>query len=91
MFVFTSPDSGVASVKFFIDNPSASGSPYRTEKAAPFDLAGGSVSVAKPFDTATLSDGQHSVTAVVTLTGGGTQLLSATFTVDNVPAPLNAT
>ena len=83
VFVFTSPDSGVASVKFFIDNPSASGSPYRTEKAAPFDLAGGSVSVAKPFDTATLSDGQHSMTAVVTMTAGGTQQLSATFTVNN--------
>ncbi len=38
MFVFTGPDDDVDVVRFWIDDPT--GTPFRTESIAPFDLAG---------------------------------------------------
>jgi hypothetical protein len=42
IYAFTSPDdSGVLRVRFYLDNPSMSGTPRRTESNAPYDFAGG--------------------------------------------------
>ncbi|MDN4473492.1 Kelch repeat-containing protein [Demequina zhanjiangensis] len=82
-YVFTGPDTGVSGVEFWIDDPTMSGSPDKTEGAAPYDLAGGSSSAATAWNTATVADGPHTVTALVTLTGGGSTVLQAAFTVDN--------
>jgi hypothetical protein len=60
-----------------------SGSPYRTENSAPFDLGGGSSTLANPFRTTSMSNGQHSVTAALDLLSGGTKVVSATFAVAN--------
>jgi hypothetical protein len=83
IYVFTSPDSGVLQVRFYLDNPTMSGSPKRTENNAPYDFAGGSVSTASAFRTTTVADGAHTITAAIDLTAGGTQILHATFTVGN--------
>jgi N-acetylneuraminic acid mutarotase len=88
VFVFTSPDSGVSQVRFYVDDPGAVGAPFRTENLAPYDLSGGSLAAARPFDTTTLPDGEHSITAAIDKSGGGTDLVTATFIVsNNTPAP----
>jgi hypothetical protein len=83
IYVFTSPDTDVGRVRFWIDNPAMSGTPYRTESSGPFDLAGGSSTLANPFRTTSMSNGQHSVTAALDLLSGGTKVVSATFAVAN--------
>jgi len=87
-YVFVLPESGATQVRFWIDNTSMSGSPFTTEKTAPWDLAGGNKDgTAKPYDTSRLSDGTHTVTAAVTLSGGGTEVVSAEFAVSNGGEP----
>jgi Purple acid Phosphatase, N-terminal domain/Calcineurin-like phosphoesterase len=83
IYVFTSPDSGVSRVRFYLDNPDMTGTPRRVEKSAPYDFAGGSVSAAGPFNTTMVSEGSHTITAAVELSGGGTEVVNATFTVSN--------
>src|SRR5687767_7299223 len=38
IYVFTSPGTGVSRVRFWIDKPSMTGTPYKTEANAPHDL-----------------------------------------------------
>jgi acid phosphatase type 7 len=83
IYVFVIPETGASQVRFFIDNPSATGTPYWTENNPPWDLAGGTVSAANPYNTANLSNGTHSITASITRSTGGTVLTTATFTVNN--------
>jgi hypothetical protein len=83
IYVFTSPGTGVSRVRFYLDNPTMSGTPRRIESNAPHDFAGGSVSTANPFDTRTLSEGTHTITAAVELTEGGTQVVHASFAIAN--------
>src|SRR5690625_4299507 len=68
--VFTGPDDGVTAVSFWIDDPGRTRSPYRTEGTAPFDLAGGSAASATGYDPRKLADGEHTVTAALTLAAG---------------------
>ena len=82
-YIFTSPSDGVSTVSFYIDDPDALGTPYRVEKTAPYDLNGGTVSTASPYNTTLLADGQHSVTALIKLSNGSTQKITATFNVIN--------
>ena len=71
-------------MRFFLDDPAMSGVPYKTENNAPWDLAGTTSSgLALPFDTRTLPDGVHSVTAAIELSTGGTETLTAQFAVTN--------
>jgi len=83
IYAFTTPDSGVAAVRFYLDNPNMTGTPRRRETGAPYDFAGGTVSTANPFDTKTVSDGSHTITAAVDLAAGGTEVVHASFTVAN--------
>jgi glucose/arabinose dehydrogenase/N-acetylneuraminic acid mutarotase len=86
IFVFTQPQTGVAKVRFYLDNPAMSGTPTFTEKTAPHDFAGtASDGTAKPYDTKKIADGSHTITAAVDLSGGGTQVVSSTFTVKQLP------
>ncbi len=78
IYVFTKPDSGVRQVRISLDGRVA-----RTESVAPFDLVGGDSANAKPLDTRTLTNGQHIVRAAVDKVAGGTDQLTATFTVAN--------
>jgi hypothetical protein len=83
IYVFTSPGTGVLRVRFYLDDPNMSGTPRRIENTAPHDFAGGSVSTANPFDTKAVSDGTHTISAAVELSGGGTEVVHASFTVVN--------
>jgi N-acetylneuraminic acid mutarotase len=86
IYVFTSPEtSEIVRVRFYLDNPAASGSPRHTETTAPYDFAGGTASSANPFDTKTLPDGLHTITAAIDLSAGGTELVNGPFTVANSP------
>jgi N-acetylneuraminic acid mutarotase/glucose/arabinose dehydrogenase len=89
IYVFVSPATGITRVRFYLDNPSGSGTPFQTENSGPWDLAGtASTGGANPFHTATLSNASHSVTAAIDRSTGGTVLAQATFTVDNASQAL---
>jgi hypothetical protein len=83
VFVFVEPSSGPTKVRFWLDNPSMSGTPRTTENSAPWDFAGtASSGTAKPTDTTQWSDGSHSIHALID-TPSGPQTISAAFTVSN--------
>jgi hypothetical protein len=83
IYVFVAPESGIKKVRFWVDDPQMTGPVYKEEGGAPWDLGGTHKSggAALPFDTSTIGDGPHNVTAVVTLLAGGSETLSADFTV----------
>jgi N-acetylneuraminic acid mutarotase/glucose/arabinose dehydrogenase len=89
IYAFVSPATGVTRVRFYVDDPSATGAPAQTENLAPWDLAGTAASgAANPFHTAALSNASHTVTAAIDRSTGGTLLVQATFTVNNGQALL---
>ena len=83
IYVFVAPESGIKKVRFWVDDPQRQGPAYKEEGGAPWDLAGTHKSGvgALPFDTSTIGDGAHNVTALITLSAGGSEILSADFTV----------
>ena len=92
IYVFVSPDAGATRVRFWLDNPAMAGTPTKSEAGAPWDFAGTAANgAANPYNTNNLTDGSHSITASVTLSGGGAAVLNATFTVDNDSTPPPAT
>src|SRR4029453_16893505 len=68
--------------------------PRQTDNKEPYDFAGSTGSgQANPFNTASVSNGSHTITAAIELSGGGTQVVktvNATFTVSN-PKTLTVT
>ena len=88
IYVFLSPDAGVSKTRFYIDNPTMSGTPFKTENGAPVDLGGtNSAGLAMPFDTTSLTNGSHQLSARIDLTAGGTEAVHTTFTVNNTGEP----
>ncbi len=88
VYVFLTPATGVTRVRFYLDNPAATGTPTKTEATAAYDLAGTATNgTALPYSTAALAPGQHSVTAAVDKTGGGTDVVTSTFTIGGAPTP----
>jgi hypothetical protein len=83
IYVFVAPETGASQVKFYLDDPLRQRTPFRTERTAPWDFAGGTTDAATPFDTTTLANGSHSITAAITLSAGGTEFVSSSFTVAN--------
>jgi Purple acid Phosphatase, N-terminal domain/Calcineurin-like phosphoesterase len=83
IYVFVAPESGIKKVRFWVDDPQRQGPVFKEEGGAPWDLAGTHKSGvnALPFDASALGDGSHNVTAVVSLSAGGSETLSADFTV----------
>ena len=91
IYVFVAPDAGASQVRFWLDNPTASGTPRKTEKNAPWDFAGSAPDgSALPFDTTSLADGVHTITAAVTLSTGGSEVVTSSFTVGNDAPALTA-
>lgn len=85
LYVFADGDpEGVSRVRFYLDDTDMSGKALLTEKVTPFDFAGTAPDMtAKPFDTTTLADGQHAVTAAIDRVDGSTTVVHSTFTVAN--------
>ena len=79
IYAFTSPHDDVKRVTFYLD-----GVKHRVENYAAYDLEGTAGNgLANPCDTTLLAKGDHEVRAVVELTTGGTEEVTAVFTVDN--------
>jgi hypothetical protein len=88
VYVFVGPSTGIARVKFYLDDPTMSAAPRQVEYNAPFDFAGtASNGSAQPFDTGKLSAGTHRVTAAVILSVGGTVILDATLSTGAASSP----
>mgnify|MGYP002622500653 CR=1 FL=1 len=85
IYVFTTPNESVDRVRFYLNDPNRTGSPFKTENNAPFDLRGGSVSTANPFNTNSLTDGLNTITAELFLLAGGSEIIHADFVVTNNP------
>jgi glucose/arabinose dehydrogenase/N-acetylneuraminic acid mutarotase len=86
IYVFTLPETGVTSVKFWLDNTAMTGTPTKIEGAAPYDFVGTAKNgTALPFGTKTLANGQHTISVQVAFSDGTTQSITGTFTVDNQP------
>ncbi|WP_165495766.1 BACON domain-containing protein [Marinobacter halodurans] len=89
-YIFLSPEVNVKQARFYLDNPSASGTPRQTENVAPYDFAGTQSSdLAMPFDTTSIADGQHSVTVSVTTQSGDVLVTTADFVVANLVPQLS--
>ncbi|MDQ4054430.1 MAG: PQQ-dependent sugar dehydrogenase [Actinomycetota bacterium] len=86
--VFVPHEAGISKVLFYLDDPNRSRKAYKSETKSPWDLAGTATSQdALPFDTASLADGAHTITAAVTISGS-TVVTTSTFTVDNSTSAL---
>ena len=86
--------TGITSVCFWLDNPSRSGTATHCEYSVPYDyISSASTTVANPWNTKLVSNGTHSITQAVTKSAGGTEVDTATFTVQNqtVTVSLSAT
>jgi len=89
-YVFVAPEPGVTRVRFWLDDPNRTGTLRKSEGNAPWDFAGTAADTAKsalPWDTTTVANGPHTITAVLDLSGGGTTVLNASFTVSNILPP----
>ena len=84
IYGFVSPETGISKVSFYLDDPNMTGSPFQVENSGPWDIGGtASNGDSLPYDTTLLSDESHTITAAIELSDGGTDVASATFTVDN--------
>ena len=70
LYVFTAADSGVSKVSFYLDDPNRAKAPYHVETWAPFTFAGDTAAGSNPWDSKTVADGQHTITAAVVVGGG---------------------
>jgi hypothetical protein len=78
IWVFTDQTRDIKQVLFYVDDDDRNGSPYLRERHAPWELAGGDA-----FDTTKLTDGTHSITAVITHDNGSTDVVQSSFNVLN--------
>jgi len=76
LYVFLNPPAGISQVRWYIDQPNQV---FTTETESPFDLRGG-----RPWNSTTLSDGQHRIIAVITFSDDTSGSIDATFTVKKV-------
>lgn len=90
IYVFVPAQPEVKRIEFYIDDPARIGAPFQSEGKAPYDLAGTEGNGdAIPFDTGSLVDGIHSVTAYVRKTDNSFSETTSYFTVDNTVAALS--
>lgn len=82
--------ANVVSVSYWLDDPSMASAPIHTESLMPFDFqgstgtgSGASAGTALPWNSAAVSNGSHAITQKITMSGGGTEVDTAKFTVAN--------
>jgi len=85
IYVFVRNSKKLDKVDFYVDSPQwRNGSPVRTDKKAPFDLAGTKADgTARPYNTAKLADGTHTIRVVMTWVDGTTSTRRGRFKVRN--------
>lgn len=89
VYVFLDVTTPAVAVRFHLDTP-ITAAPVHNESLSPWDFNGGSSIEAFPYVNG-LSNGSHTITAVLTRTDGGTDVYSATFTVGTAPPPPDTT
>lgn len=87
IYPFLPEQAGISVVEFWLDNTSLTGAPRQIERISPFDFAGGSATIANPFDTTKVSEGSHTISTRVTYADGDALSGETTFTVDNIAEP----
>src|SRR5712692_293607 len=79
--------SGISKVCYWRDNPSMTGTATHCEYYVPYDFVGSvdntPTSLAHPWNTTKVANGTHSITQLITLSAGGSEVDTATFTVRN--------
>jgi hypothetical protein len=84
IFVFTAPDtSDILRVRFYLNDPDMANAPRLTENNSPYDFNGGTVTFGKAFDTRTLPNGSHTITAAIQFIDGSLVSLNAVFDIQN--------
>jgi hypothetical protein len=84
VYVFLTPNMpGIRQVRFHLDDPVMARAPRQIERLVHYDFAGGALEAANPFNTATVVDGSHTITAAVDFTSGATEVVQAGFAVSN--------
>ena len=78
---------GITRVFYYLDG---SGSQFKSEFRAPYDLNGGPIDAARPYDTTALSDGAHTIRAEVLLNTGEFINFDTHITVTNQGPPQNS-
>ncbi|MEZ5407285.1 MAG: Ig-like domain-containing protein [Acidimicrobiales bacterium] len=89
VYVFLDVATPAAGVRFHLDTP-VTGTPAHLESLSPWDFNGGGSIEAFPYVNG-LTEGSHTITAVLTRADGGTDIYSATFTVGTTPPPPDTT
>jgi unsaturated chondroitin disaccharide hydrolase len=82
-YIFVPAGTNIKQVSFWLDDPNRTSAPRRTESGAPYDFANGTATAANPWDTRTIANGQHAVTAELTRTDGSKAVVTAVFTIAN--------
>jgi len=89
IYVFLSSGLPITQVRFYLDDDDQSGAPEQTEGKVPYDYAGTTLAGnANPLSTTQLTDGAHTISAIVDTSGGGSDVVAATFFVGNNTAAL---
>src|SRR4051812_1595309 len=84
IYVFVRNSRNLGKVDFYLDNSSRTKPPVRTDRRAPFDLAGTARDgTARPYDTTKLADGTHRIRVVLTWADGSTSSRRREFAVAN--------
>lgn len=88
IYVFVRNSQNLDTVDFYLDTSSGTESPVRTDRRAPFDLAGTARNgTARPYDTTKLANGMHRIRVVLTWADGSTSSRRGEFTVTNTGVP----
>jgi hypothetical protein len=84
-YVFVETPERVTQVRFFFDDPQRTKSARQTERTAPYDFVGGASGGgdASPFDTTTVRDGAHLITAAIDRLDGGADVIHGAFVIAN--------
>ena len=77
-YVYVLATGNVRRVVFFFD-----GRRVRTDRAAPYDFAGGRAAAPRPWRTARAVNGTHTIVARIYTANGGRRDVSAKFTITN--------
>lgn len=85
IYIFVRNSKNLDKVDFYVDSPEwRKRPPVRTDKKAPFDFAGTAADgTARPYNTARLADGTHTMRVVLTWTDGMTSTRRGRFKVHN--------
>lgn len=83
VFITIEPTTGLQQVEFFLNDPNLTGEPFQYEQNPPFDFAGGTSASPDAWDTTTLPDGNHTISARLWMPDGSIEVIEAPFVTQN--------